>query len=150
MQVILKKDVDKLGKTMDVVSVRDGYARNFLMPQGCAVAATAGNRKAIEAAKMLSEKREEKKLKEARQLAKKIEKVPCTLPVQVHEEDKIYGSITGQEIAEFLIKEGYEIDKNSIELEEPIKQLGVYSVTIRIYKDAIAKLKVWVVKDENK
>ena len=87
---------------------------------------------------------------EARQLAKKIEGVPCTIPVNVGEEDKLFGSVTSQEIADFLKKEGIEIEKRDIELEEPIKQLGVYSVKIGLYKDVSAKLKVWVVKDEQK
>jgi len=150
MEVVLKKDHENLGNALDVVSVKDGYARNFLIPNGIAVAASEGNKKAVAESKKLSEKREEKKLKEARQLAKKIEGVPCTIPVNVGEEDKLFGSVTSQEIADFLKKEGIEIEKRDIELEEPIKQLGVYSVKIGLYKDVSAKLKVWVVKDEQK
>jgi large subunit ribosomal protein L9 len=150
MEVVLKKDHENLGNALDVVSVKDGYARNFLIPNGIAVAASEGNKKAVAESKKLSEKREEKKLKEARQLAKKIEGVPCTIPVNVGEEDKLLGSVTSQEIADFLKKEGIEIEKRDIELEEPIKQLGVYSVKIGLYKDVSAKLKVWVVKDEQK
>ncbi len=148
MEVVLKKDHENLGKALDVVAVKDGYARNFLIPNGIAVAASEGNKKAVAEAKKLAEKREEKKLNEARQLAKKIEGVPCTIPVNVGEEDKLFGSVTSQEIADFLKKEGIDIEKRSIELEEPIKQLGVYSVNILLYKDVSAKLKVWVVKDE--
>jgi large subunit ribosomal protein L9 len=150
MEVVLKKDHENLGNALDVVSVKDGYARNFLIPNGIAVAASEGNKKAVAESKKLSEKKEEKKLKEARQLAKKIEGVPCTIPVNVGEEDKLFGSVTSQEIADFLKKEGIEIEKRDIELEEPIKQLGVYSVKIGLYKDVSAKLKVWVVKDEQK
>jgi large subunit ribosomal protein L9 len=148
MEVVLKKDHEKLGKAMDVVNVKDGYARNFLIPQGIAVVATEGNRKAVAESKRLSEKREEKKLKEARVQAKKIEKVPCTIKVKVGEEDKLFGSVTTQEIADFLSKEGFPVEKRAIELEEPIKQLGVYSVKVNLYKEEYAKLKVWVVKDE--
>jgi large subunit ribosomal protein L9 len=148
MEVVLKKDHEKLGKAMDVVNVKDGYARNFLIPQGIAVVATEGNRKAVAESKRLSEKREEKKLKEARVQAKKIEKVPCTIKVKVGEEDKLFGSVTTQEIADFLAKEGFAVEKRAIELEEPIKQLGVYTVKVNLYKDEYAKLKVWVVKDE--
>jgi large subunit ribosomal protein L9 len=150
MEVVLKKDYEQLGKAMDVVNVKDGYARNFLIPQGIAVVATEGNRKTVAESKKLAEKREEKKLKDARQQAKKIEKIPCTIPVKVGEEDKLFGSVTTQEIADFLTKEGFAIEKRDIELEEPIKQLGVYSVKITLYKDIVAKLKVWVVKDETK
>jgi large subunit ribosomal protein L9 len=149
MEVVLKKDHEKLGKAMDVVNVKDGYARNFLIPQGIAVVATEGNRKAVAESKKLSEKREDKKLKEARVQAKKIEKIPCTIKVKVGEEDKLFGSVTTQEIADFLTKEGFAVEKRDIELEEPIKQLGVYTVKVNLYKDEYAKLKVWVVKDES-
>jgi large subunit ribosomal protein L9 len=148
MEVVLKKDHDILGKAMDVVNVKDGYARNFLIPQGIAVVATEGNRKAVAESKKLGERREEKKLKEARVTAKKIEKIPCTIKVKVGEEDRLFGSVTTQEIADFLTKEGFDVEKRAIELEEPIKQLGVYTVKVNLYKDESAKLKVWVVKDE--
>jgi|WetSurMetagenome_2_1015567.scaffolds.fasta_scaffold00186_29 large subunit ribosomal protein L9 len=148
MEVVLKKDHDNLGKAMDVVNVADGYARNFLIPQGIAVSATEGNRKAVAESKRLSEKREEKKQKEARVQAKQIEKVPCTIKVKVGEEDRLFGSVTTQEIADFLVKEGFPVDKRDIQLDEPIKQLGVYTVNIRLYKDVVASLKVWVVKEE--
>jgi len=148
MEVVLKKDHEKLGKAMDVVTVKDGYARNFLIPQGIAVIATEGNKKAVAESRKLSDKREDKKLKQARIQAKQIEKVPCTIKVKVGEEDKLFGSVTTQEIAEFLTKEGFAVEKRDIELEEPIKQLGVYTVSVKLYKDEYAKLKVWVVKDE--
>lgn len=150
MEVVLKKDHDNLGKALDVVAVKDGYARNFLIPNGIAVIASDGNKKSVAEAKKLAEKREEKKLKQARQLAKKIEGVPCTIPVNVGEDDKLFGSVTSQEIADFLSKEGVEVEKKNIELEEPIKQLGVYSVKIHLFKDVFAKLKVWVVNNEKK
>jgi large subunit ribosomal protein L9 len=148
MEIVLTKDYEQLGKAMDVINVKDGYARNFLIPQGIAVPATEGNRKKVAEAKRIAEIREEKKIKEARQLAKKIEQVPCTIPVKVGEDDKIFGSVTAQEIADFLKKEGFDIEKRHIDLEEPIKQLGVYSIRIILFKDVEAKLKVWVVKEE--
>jgi large subunit ribosomal protein L9 len=148
MEIVLTKDYENLGKAMEVITVKDGYARNFLIPSGIAVPATEGNRKRVAEAKRIAEIREEKKIKECRQLAKKIEQIPCTIPVKVGDEDKIFGSVTAQEIAEFLVKEGFDIEKRHVALEEPIKQLGVYSVTINLYKDVAAKLKVWVVKEE--
>jgi large subunit ribosomal protein L9 len=148
MEIVLTKDYEQLGKAMDVINVKDGYARNFLIPTGIAVPATEGNRKKVAEAKRITEVREDKKVKEARQLAKKIEQVPCTIPVKVGEEDKIFGSVTAQDIADFLKKEGLDLGKHDVDLEEPIKQLGVYSVRIRLYKDVDAKLKVWVVKEE--
>jgi large subunit ribosomal protein L9 len=150
MEIVLKKDHENLGKALDVVTVKDGYARNFLFPKGIAVPASAGNKKAVEEAKKITENRESKKLKESRQLAKRIENVPCTIPVNVGEEDKLFGSVTSQEIADFLAKEGIEVEKRNIELPEPIRQLGVYSVKIILSKDVEAALKVWVVKGEKK
>jgi large subunit ribosomal protein L9 len=149
MEVVLKKDHESLGKAMDVVNVKDGYARNFLIPQGIAVVATEGNRKMVAESKKFSEKREEKKKTEAVKLSRNIEKVPCTIPVKVGEEDRIFGSVTSQDIAEFLKKEGYDVDKRAVRLEEPIRQLGVYTVAIDLHKDVTAQLKVWVVKSEN-
>ncbi|MBD3393652.1 MAG: 50S ribosomal protein L9 [Chitinivibrionales bacterium] len=149
MEVVLKQDHESLGKAMDVVNVRDGYARNFLIPSGIAVPATEGNKKSVAEAKRFAEKREEKQKAAAGALASKIENVPCTIPVKVGEEDRIFGSVTAQEIAEFLKKEGFEVDKRSIALEEPIKQLGVYSVPVNLHRDVQATLKVWVVKDES-
>jgi len=148
MEVVLKKDHEGLGKAMDVITVKDGYARNFLIPQGIAVLATEGNRKMVAETKKFAEKREEKRVKEAKSLAIQIEKVPCTIPVKVGEEDRIFGSVTAQEIADFLKKEGFEVDRRAVELEEPIRQLGVYTVNIHLHKDVTAQLKVWVVKDE--
>ncbi len=148
MEIVLKQDYETLGKAMDVLSVKNGYARNFLIPQGIAVPATEGNKNAVAEAKRCSHKRDEKKSKEARQLAKKIEEVPCTIPVKVKKDEEIFGSVSSHEIAEFLNKEGFSIDKSSIQLEEPIKQLGVYSIKIALYKDVYAKLKVWVVNEE--
>ena len=148
MEVVLKQDYDQLGKAMEVVNVRDGYARNYLIPQGIAVHATKGNMKAVAEARKMQERREEKRIKEARQLAKQVEKVPCTLEVEVGEEDKIFGSVSAQDIAEFLKKEGFDVAKNAVELEEPIRKIGVYNIQINLYKDIGATLKVWVVKKE--
>jgi large subunit ribosomal protein L9 len=149
MRVVLKKDHGKLGKSLDVVNVKDGYARNFLIPTGVAVLATAGNVKTVAETKKVGERREGKRIQVARELAKKVEQVPCTIAVAVGEEDRMFGSVTAQEIAEFLKKEGYDIPKHAIVLDEPIKQIGVYTVTVKLFKDIEAKLKVWVVKSEN-
>lgn len=149
MEVVLKKDYPSLGQALEVIKVKDGYARNFLIPEGIAEKATEGNMKAVAELRRTAGKREEKKLKSARQLAKQIEKVPCTIPVKVGEEDKMFGTVTAQNIADFLKKEGHDVDRRAVELEEPIRQLGVYNVKISLYKDVDAKLKVWVVKDDD-
>jgi len=148
MEIVLLKDYEKLGKAMDVISVKDGFARNYLIPQGVAVAASEGNKKKVAEAKLRAEQKEDKKIKEAQEIAKKIEQVPCTIPVKVGEEEKIFGSVTAQDISDFLKKEGFNVEKNNVELDEPIKQLGVYNIKINLYKNASAKLKVWVVKEE--
>lgn len=148
MEIVLMKDYENLGKALDVLPVKDGYARNFLIPQGIAVPATEGNKKRVAESKQLSEVREDKKIKECKELAAKIEQVPCTIPVKVGEEDKIFGSVSAQEIADFLKKEGFEIEKRHVVLEEPIKKLGVYTITINVHRSVSAKLKVWVVKEE--
>jgi len=148
MEVVLIQDYQGLGKAMDVLPVKDGYARNFLIPQGIAVPATLGNKKNVAEAKKIAERREGKKLADAREIATKIEQTPCTIAVKVGEEDKIYGSVSAQELSDFLKKEGFDVEKRQVLLEEPIKQLGVYNVNISLYRDITAKLKVWVVKEE--
>ena len=148
MEVVLKKDYDGLGKAMDVIPVKDGYARNFLIPQGIAIPATEGNKKNVAEAKKIAERKEDKKIAEAKELSKKIEQIPCTIPVKVGEEEKIYGSVSAQEISDFLKKEGFDVQKRDVDLAEPIKQLGVYNIKINLYKDVSARLKVWVVKEE--
>lgn len=148
MEVVLMKDYENLGKALDVVPVKNGYARNFLIPQGIAVPATEGNKKRVAEAKNIAEKREGKKIAEAKEIADKIAEIPCTIPVKVGEEDKIYGSVSSQEISDFLKKEGFNVEKRQVALEEPIKQLGVYTVTINLYRTVSANLKVWVVKED--
>jgi len=148
MEVVLLQDYGKLGNSQDVVKVKDGYARNFLIPQGIAVPATEGNKKVVAEAKRRESIRDAKKIEESQVIAKKIEETSCTIAVKVGEEDKIYGSVTAQEIAEYLKKNGFDIEKRNVELDEPIKQLGVYNVKVTVFKSVSATLKVWVVKEE--
>jgi large subunit ribosomal protein L9 len=148
MNIVLKQDYENLGKAMEVVTVKDGYARNFLIPYGIAEIATAGNMKAVTEARKMSEKRESRRVGEAREQAAAIEKVPCTIKVKVGEEDKLFGAVTSQEIAEFLKKEGFAVERKQIALDEPIKQLGVYSVNVKLHREVVATLKVWVVKED--
>ena len=148
MNVILCENVENLGEMGTQVRVKDGYARNFLIPQGIAIPATEGNKKNVAEAKKIAERKEDKKIAEAKELSKKIEQIPCTIPVKVGEEEKIYGSVSAQEISDFLKKEGFDVQKRDVDLSEPIKQLGVYNIKINLYKDVSARLKVWVVKEE--
>jgi large subunit ribosomal protein L9 len=146
MKVVLREDIRDLGKVGDVLEVKDGYARNYLIPRKLAVRADEGSLKRVEHEKKVLRDRKEKELKEARALADRIGKASCTIPVQVGEEDKIFGSVTAMDISECLSKEGIEVDKKIISLEEPIRALGVFSVPVRLNPEVEAKLKVWVVK----
>lgn len=148
MEVVLKKDYETLGKAMDVVAVKDGYARNFLIPTGIAEIATAGNMKAVAESRKMSAKRELRKVGEAQLQASALEKVPCTIKVRVGEEDKLFGAVTALDIAEFLKKENFAIDKKQVLLDEPIRQLGVYNISIKLHRDVNATLKVWIVKED--
>ena len=148
MEVVLKKDYGKLGRAMEIITVKDGYARNFLIPSGVAVVATEGNKRLVADARRTNEKREAKLVEEARALLGRIENTPCTIAVKVGEEEQVYGSVSATDIAEFLKKEGFEIEKRQVMLEEAIKQHGVYTVDISLHRGVDAKLKVWVVKEE--
>jgi large subunit ribosomal protein L9 len=134
---------------MDIVSVRDGYARNFLLPTGVAVTATEGNKRLVADAKRTSEKREAKLVEEARGILGRLENTPCTIAVKVGSEEQVYGSVSAADIADFLKKEGFGVEKRQVKLDEPIKQLGVYTVDVSLHKGVDAKLKVWVVKEES-
>ena len=147
MQIILREDVPSLGKAGDLVKVANGYARNYLIPRKIAVEATPRNLKALEHEKLLVEHKKRRERRDSESLKDKIESISCTIGVKVGEDDKLYGSVTSMDIEEGLKREGVEIDRKKIELEEPIRTLGVYTVPIKITPEIQAKLKVWVVKD---
>lgn len=146
MKVILKQDFEKLGKAGEVVEVKAGYARNYLLPRGIALEATPSNLRVFEEQKKLDAQRLDKAKKAALALADKLESVSCTAAVAAGEEDRIFGSVTSQTIAELLKEKGFDIDKKRILLEEPIKALGIYDVPIRLHPEVEVKVKVWVVK----
>ena len=147
MEIILRQDFEQLGKTGDVVKVKPGYARNYLIPKGIAYLATEANKRRLENDLKQQTWRQAKDKKMAEDLAKKLESVSCTITVQVGEEDKLFGSVTSQNIAEALKAQGYEVDKRKIQLEEPIKSLGIYSVPVKLHSEVDATVKVWVVKE---
>ncbi|MHB8906781.1 MAG: 50S ribosomal protein L9 [Melioribacteraceae bacterium] len=147
MKVILRRNFDQLGKVGDVVAVKDGYARNYLIPRQIAYQATKGNILALEEEKKQILKKEAKELELAQKLANDIEKVSITIPVKVGEEDKIFGTVTSQMIADSMKEKGYDIDKRKIEITEPIKSLGIYSVTIKVHPSVSAVVKTWVVRE---
>lgn len=146
MQVILKKDTEKLGLAGDLVEVSNGYGRNYLLPKGLAVEATAKNIKSLEHERRLITDRKKNELRGAEAIKKKISETSVTIQMQAGEEDKLFGAVTAMDIAEALSKEGISIDKRNILLEEPVKRLGIYTVDVRIHPEITAELKVWVVK----
>jgi large subunit ribosomal protein L9 len=147
MKVILRKNFDQLGKVGDILTVKDGYARNYLIPRGIAYQATAGNVRALEEEKKQIIKREAKELEAAQNLANEIEKVSINIPVTVGEEEKIFGSVTTQMIADALHEKGFDIDKRKIDITEPIKALGIYSVSVKLHPSVNATVKTWVVRE---
>ncbi len=147
MKVILRKDFEQLGKIGDLVEVKNGYARNFLLPRQIAYVATKGNIRALEEEKQQYAKKEIKQLNAAKTLAEELSNVSITIPVKVGEEDKIFGSVTTQMIADALKEKNYDIDKRKIILEEPIKALGIYEVNIKLHNDVNTVVKTWVVRE---
>ena len=146
MKVILMKDVDRLGKAGQVVSVANGYARNFLIPNNRAKVATPGNMKILEVLKKKESAEETKRVEAARALANRISNLSLTISVQAGEEEKLFGSVTGDIIADALKEEGIEIDKKDITLDEPIKKLGVYQVAVKVHPEVKASVRLWIVK----
>jgi len=147
MKVILKKVVSGLGKERDIVEVADGYACNFLIPKGLALKATPGNERIIAETKKKESRRKEKEKEDCQLLAQKIEGLSSTIAAKAGEDSTLYGSVTAQDIAEALAKEGVSIDKKKILLEEPIKSLGIYHVTVKLHPEVTATAKVWVIKE---
>jgi large subunit ribosomal protein L9 len=136
-----------LGEIGEIVEVKNGFARNFLIPRQYAYAATPGNIKAFEEEKKQILKRETKELEEAQKLAVDLENVSISIPVKVGEEDKIFGTVTTQMIADSLKEKGFEVDKRKIEITEPIKALGIYSVNIKLHPKVSTAVKTWVVRE---
>jgi len=146
MKVILKEDVEKLGKVGNVVTVANGYARNFLFPRNLATPATKGGLAAIEHITREKTMRDQKKRRETEKFKAAIEKLSLMTEKEVGEEDKLFGSVTSSEIAELLQAQGIEVDRRKIELEEPIKALGIYEVPIKLSPEVTATVKLWVVR----
>jgi large subunit ribosomal protein L9 len=147
MKIILRKEHDKLGAAGTVVDVKDGYARNYLIPRGIAYPADAGSMRALEEEKRQQSRRDSRALHASEKVAHELEKVSLTLKMKVGEDEKLFGSVTSQMIAEALKEKGFEVDKRTIELEEPIKALGIYTVDVKLHQNVTGKLKVWVVHE---
>ena len=147
MKVILTEDITNLGSAGDLITVKDGYARNYLIPKGRVIMATTQNVKNLEHQKRHVLGRLNRVKREAENLAKKIEAVSCTVTKSAGEEDKLFGSVTSMDIHNSIKNEGIEIDKKKIILSEPIKTLGIFTVPVKVHPEVTANLKVWVVKE---
>jgi len=147
MEIILREDVSHLGKAGEVVAVKDGYARNFLLPRGLAYPATAGNKRRIEAERQQRDARLASQRGDAEQLGQRLAEVSLTFTVKTGEGEKLFGSITAQDIAQRLKEQGFALDKRRVALEEPIKMIGIYKVPIRLDAGVQAEVRVWVVKE---
>jgi large subunit ribosomal protein L9 len=147
MKVILRKNFNQLGKIGDIVNVKDGFARNFLFPRQIAFVANDSNLRALEEEKKQAAKKEAKSLELANALSAELEKVSVTIPVTVGEDEKIFGAVTAKMISDGLKEKGYDIDHRKIEIDEPIKALGIYEIKVKIHPEVIASVKTWVVRD---
>jgi large subunit ribosomal protein L9 len=146
MEVILRQAVENLGNPGDLVKVSSGFARNYLLPRGVAVAATEGNRKRIAQEKARLEAAEAARRQTAAEYAATLEQVSLTFSARVGEEGKLFGSVTAADIATQLEAQGHRVEKRQIDLHEPIKALGVYRVPIKLHADVKPEIKVWVIK----
>ncbi len=147
MKIILTEDTPNLGTAGSLITVKDGFARNYLIPRGKAVGATVQNINQLEHYKRVVEEKMNKARRDSEKLANRIEMISCTISKPAGEEDKLFGSVTSSDIYNSLKAEGIDIDKKKIVIDEPIKKLGIYSVPIKLHKDVTATLKVWVVQE---
>ncbi|GJM45515.1 MAG: 50S ribosomal protein L9 [Gemmatimonadota bacterium] len=144
MKVILRKSIESLGRTGEVVDVANGYARNYLLPKSFAYAITSDNLKRIEKEKVRFEAEEKERLASLNAFAEKLKSVSCSIEANANEEGHLFGSVTPAMIVEALAKDGIELDAKSIQLEKPIKETGVFSVPVHLHADINSELKVWV------
>ena len=147
MQIILQEDVEKLGHRGDVVTVKPGYARNFLLPRKLAIEATAGNMKALERIRSALSEKTATELDAAQKQAELLNIVSLRFTRKTGENDQMFGSVTTADVAEGLAARGFKTDKRQVQLTDPIKALGEYSVTIKVFRDVTANIKVHVEKE---
>lgn len=147
MDVILRQDVDNVGNAGELVTVKDGFARNFLLPRGLAYPATDANRRRLEAERAQKGKKHAAEVAASRDVASRLEAVSLTFTMKAGEVDKLFGSVTANDIADKLKAEGFGVDKKAVELEEPLKALGVYKVPVRLHAEVKPEVRVWVVRE---
>ena len=146
MKIILLSDIENLGESGDVITVKPGYARNKLIPQGLALRASNRNIAVANENKRVATAKLERENQALNVFAKKLSKVEITIEVKVGDEEKMFGSITNKDIHKELIDKGFEIEKNQISIEEPIKALGIYHINVKISKDITSDVKLYVIK----
>ena len=146
MDIILMENVEKLGQVGDVVKVKNGYARNYLLPRQLGMPATAGNIKRVEKEKAQRLAAFELEKKEAQQKAESLSKVSLTIAVEVNDQEKLYGAVSETEILEALEAEGQKIDKKALVLEKPVDDLGIFEIGVKLHPQVIAKIRLWVTK----
>lgn len=147
MKIILRENLENLGEIGDVVEVKNGYARNYLIPRKLAYEANTRNLNQLEAQKKQLDRKIEKDKLHAEKLREGLEKVSLTIQMKVGEDEKLFGSVTTQMIADELKEKGFDIDRKKIVIPEPIKALGIYTVEMKLHKDVEAKVKVWTVRE---
>ena len=147
MEVILKEDVTKLGSRGDVVKVADGFGRNYLLPRKLAIEASAGNKKVIKQMKAAAVRRSAIEKAQAEELSKQFDGLSVSFTRRSGEHDQLFGSVTSGDIAESLSKKGFDIDRRKIQLHEPLKTLGEFSVPVKLHKDVTTHLKVVIEKE---
>jgi large subunit ribosomal protein L9 len=147
VEVILLEAVPALGNRGDKVKVKAGYARNYLLPRKLAILASTSNLRVLDEEEKILERRDQREMLSAKQRAAGMLDLSCTIPVQVGEEDKLYGSVTSADIANALKGQGVDVDRKQIMLEEPIKKIGVYTVEIKLHREVSVPARVWVVRE---
>ncbi len=148
MKIILRKDVERLGKRGEIIEVKGGYARNYLIPKGLAYPATDSYIRIFQEEEKIKKMKEMKKERDALKMKKQLEKVSLTVKVKASEDGKLFGSVSTKQIEELLQEKGFKIDKHNILIEEPIKEVGVYTIKVKLHPKVIANLKIWVVSEE--
>lgn len=146
IKVILKSDVEGLGKSGEVKQVKDGFARNYLLPKQLVLPATEFNLKKVEIQQKKTQAKRLLETKKVQEIAGRLDSLSVTVAVEVNEEGKLYGGLSAQDIAKAIQAEGIDVDKKSIVLAGPIKELGIYDVPIKLHSEVTAKVKIWVVK----
>jgi len=147
MQIVLREDIDKLGRRGDIVDVAVGYARNYLLPKRKALILSDGNLKTIEKERRRYVLHLAKEKEDCLAVAQRLNAISCTIVRKVGENEVLYGSVTAADIGDQVAREGVEIDKRRIQLDDPIKSLGIYTVPVRLHPEVTAEVKVWVVKE---